>query len=116
MDAVTERDVLVGVLTGDVETERIFEDGWVEVAGEVRQVQPVALRDLHTGDLGVDLRGAHEVPHRRRPADHLVDGVGQQVGVASCSSRSWSGFSASARSPPAIAAAVVSWPAVAMMT
>ena len=82
MDAVAERDVPVGVVTGDVEAQRVVEHRRVEVAGQVGQVQPVALGDLDAGDLGVDLRGPHEVPDRCRPADHLVDGVGQQVGVA----------------------------------
>ena len=108
MDPVAERDVAVGVAPGDIEAQRIVEHGGVEVAGQVGQVQPVTLGDRHAGDFGVDLRRAHEVSHGCRPADHLVDGVGQEVGIALEQPELVGPLEPVARSPPAIAAAVVS--------
>ena len=80
MGAVAERDVLVGRAL-DVVVERVGEHGLVAIARRVAQHQPVALGDLLPRDFGVGGGRAHEVLHRRDPADRLFDMAGDQRGI-----------------------------------
>ena len=75
MGAIAERDMLVGRAL-DVVFERVGEDRLVAIARRVTQHQPVALGDLLARDFGVGSGGAHEVLHRRDPADRLFDWPG----------------------------------------
>ena len=77
MGAVAEGDMLVGRAL-DVEREGVGEYRFVAVAGGIAEHHPVALGDPGTGDLGVFRGRAHEVLHRRDPADALLDQTGDQ--------------------------------------
>ena len=115
MHAEAEGEVLVR-LAPDVEAERVGVDVLVAVGRRVRQQH--RRRRARSGGRA----SSYGVVQLRMKC---LTGVTQRmisstaVGISDGSSRSrcsWSGFSTRACSPPAIDDAVVSWPAVAMMT
>ena len=88
VDADAEGEMVGRVRAPDVEAERIGEDLLVVVGGQVRQQHALAGADGRVAEDVVLLRVAHEVPHRRHPADDLVDGVVDAVAGRRCSARS----------------------------
>ena len=73
--AAAERDMRVG-LAADVERERRVEDLLVAIRRTQHRHHPLALGDVLTVHFDVDLGAAGPVRHRRRPAQHLLDGAG----------------------------------------
>jgi penicillin-binding protein 1A len=74
---VAEGQVLAGPAV-DPEGVGVIEHRLVAVARRIGQPQPLALLDPVTADLGVGRRRAHEVLHRRHPADRLIDQAADQ--------------------------------------
>ena len=75
---MTEREVLSGVRSGDVEPVGLVEHVGVAVGGAQQEEQPCVGWDRHAPDLGIDRCLPAPGEHRAVEAEHLLDRVRDQ--------------------------------------
>ncbi len=83
MASVSKSDLLVGILSSNVETGRVVEHGLVTVCGGVGEEHSVAPADRRAGEVPVLLGSPQKVFHGAHPADDLFGGVTDEVGIVS---------------------------------